>query len=568
MAKQKKSPPLTDWEREVHATLRALQPGLFIETVEERRALMSLRNVAVDLYQQGYGLWRIRTWSTVSCSVLPMLKDEAMKDEGRQTLHQVLDRFLQETVTQRVVKDGAEVNHETPSQGILLLADVGATLKHDPIGARALREAMFRIREEQLPKIIVAMGREYNLPAELQPDFAYTEFRLPTVEQLYTFFDWILAKYRAKGKAKGDKRYATLGTDESIVRAVARACAGLSENEGRSLVSLALSSHAALDQRAIDLVLKEKARIVRREGLMDIIEPKVGLDDVGGLENLKDWVLQVSGTMAEQDASDAYGVRMPSGALFVGVPGCGKSYMVEAMAKHFRLPLMRLDVGRCMGGLVGQSEGNIRKVFRTAEALAPCMLFIDEIEKALGGGDSQDGGTTERVKGSVLTWLQEKPQTVFVAATANDLNKLANVPELIRAGRIDATFFVDLPDYRSRIAILGIQMRLAGHPIDAKQLETVAAQTIGFSGAELRRVVETAVRMAFNDKPRPEHPRPEHLQAAAKRQKPLSITMKTSIDRLREWALEGRAEFAGAPLESGSKEADVASFKELGMPML
>jgi SpoVK/Ycf46/Vps4 family AAA+-type ATPase len=253
-------------------------------------------------------------------------------------------------------------------------------------------------------------------------------------------------------------------------------------------------------------------------------------------------------------------LKLPSGLLLLGVSGTGKSLTSEAIAAHWQLPLLNFDVGRAFGGVLGETESNIREVIAVAEATAPCVLRIDEIEKGLGG-DSLDGGTSQRVLATLLNWLENKPENVFVIATANDIRALSKRPELLQ--RFSESFFVDLPDMRSRIEILSIHLA-PKHSIPADDLVDIAKVLKGYSGREIRNVVRKGLAAAF--KSGAKHPSCSQMMAAAKLIVPTSHTLREQITELRKWCLDGRAIPAGATLEADNK--DEQSFKVDGLPDL
>ena len=278
------------------------------------------------------------------------------------------------------------------------------------------------------------------------------------------------------------------------------------------------------------------------EGLVEVVEATTGLDDIGGLGLLKEWLHGRGGAFGA--AAKAYDLPAPKGLLIVGIPGTGKSLTAKASAGAFGLPLLRLDMGRVFGGIVGQSEANLRSVIQTAEAIAPCVLWIDEIEKGFSGSQSSgstDGGTSSRVFGSFLSWMQEKQKPVFVVATANDVSKLP--PEFLRKGRFDEMFFVDLPDLQERAAIWDIVIAKYGRtPSDYDQL-LLARACEQFTGAEIEAVFIDALHEAYAEGREPNAK--EHILDAMFRTVPLAQLMDARIAALRQWA-RGRARPAGS----------------------
>ena len=266
--------------------------------------------------------------------------------------------------------------------------------------------------------------------------------------------------------------------------------------------------------------------------ITEYYHPNEDLNDVGGLNSLKDW-LKKRGKAFGLGAKD-FGLDIPRGILLLGIPGTGKSLSAKAIANTWRFPLLRLDIGKVYAGIVGASEENIRNALNLAEAISPCVLWIDEIEKGLSGvksSGSTDGGTSSRVLGTFLTWLQEKKKPVFVVATANDVSQLP--PELLRKGRVDEIFFVDLPTEKAREEILSICLkRKKRNPTDFN-LDSLAKKAKGFSGAEIEEAIKEALFTAFDAG---EQINDRYIVDAMNRTYPLSKTMAEAIKSLREWA--------------------------------
>ena len=288
-------------------------------------------------------------------------------------------------------------------------------------------------------------------------------------------------------------------------------------------------------------VAREKANAIRQNGLLEIVETCQSLDGIGGLDQLKTWLLKRSHAFGQ--AAKDYGLPCPKGLLIVGVPGTGKSLTAKATASVFGRPLLKLDAGRLFGSLVGQSEANLRQAINTAEAVAPCVLWIDELEKGFAGSRSSgsaDGGKGARVFGSFLSWMQEKTAPVFVVATANDVTQLP--PELLRKGRWDELFFTDLPSADEREQIWSIQIARRGRKPQGFNLEGLAAASEGFTGAEIEQAVTDALYLAFAEA---REPKTGDLLAAVRDTVPLSKLMGDRITELRKWA-QGRCRMAAA----------------------
>ena len=282
-------------------------------------------------------------------------------------------------------------------------------------------------------------------------------------------------------------------------------------------------------------VSSEKEQIIKKSGILDYFPKNENLKDVGGMEMLKDWLFKRQKAY-EKKARD-FGLQEPKGLLLLGVPGCGKSLTAKSIASFWNMPLLRLDIGKVYQGLVGSSEDNIRKAIATAEAVAPCVLWIDEIEKGLNGvqsSGSTDGGVTSRIFSTILTWMQEKTSPVFVVATANNINLLP--PELLRKGRFDEIFFVDLPTAKERENIFSIHLQKNGQNPSQYPMGMLGKKTEGFNGAEIEECIKEAMFAAYVDNPENPVLKASHIMDAISETVPLSTTMKEQIAALRSWA--------------------------------
>jgi SpoVK/Ycf46/Vps4 family AAA+-type ATPase len=330
---------------------------------------------------------------------------------------------------------------------------------------------------------------------------------------------------------------------------LAKAALGLTAFEAENAFARSMVDDGRLTDDDIALVQEEKRQIVQKSGVLEVVRSTVGLDDIGGLENLKTWLRKRNGSWLDEAA--AYGLPAPKGVLVTGVPGCGKSLTAKAMASAWSLPLVRLDIGRVFGGLVGASEQNMRTALRTAEAIAPCVMWIDEIEKgfASGASGSGDSGTSARVFGTFLSWMQEKTAAVFVIATANQISLLP--PEMMRKGRFDEIFFIDLPTDTERWVIFSLHLKarlkagpaLGALPVTDELLGSLCMATEGFSGAEIEQVVIAACFDAFNER---RALTADDLLHEIANTVPLSVTQAEQIAELRAWA-DIRAVAASAP---------------------
>lgn len=273
---------------------------------------------------------------------------------------------------------------------------------------------------------------------------------------------------------------------------------GLSQFEIENILALAYADDGELSKKDLAIIFEQKRQMIMKSGILDMIPQKETMDDIGGLDNLKEWLNKKAKIFKNIDRAKEFGVDIPKGVLIAGVPGCGKSLNAKAAAKLFEVPLLRLDMGRIMGKYVGESEANMRKAITLAEAIAPCVIWIDELEKGFAGIGGESGGAdvTTRLFGSLLTWMQEKESAVFVVATANDIIKLP--PELLRKGRFDEIFYVDLPNDNERKKIFEIHISKRRN-VDLKDidLDLLVAKTRGYSGADIEGVVKESIENVY-----------------------------------------------------------------------
>ena len=287
---------------------------------------------------------------------------------------------------------------------------------------------------------------------------------------------------------------------DSLIDELATAFKGLTEFEINNLLALSYADDGELTRRDLHLIFEQKQQTIKKAGILEMIPLKESIEDIGGLENLKEWLVRKAKVYKNMSIAKAYGVDMPKGVLIAGVPGCGKSLSAKAVAKLFEVPLLRLDMGRLMGKYVGESEGNLRKAISLAEAISPCVLWIDELEKAFAGIGGNGGGAevTTRLFGNFLTWMQEKESPTFVVATANDITKLPL--ELMRKGRFDEIFYVGLPDEEERKRIFEIHIsKRRSQDLNGIRVIDLVKKSKGFSGADIEGVVKDAVESAFAD---------------------------------------------------------------------
>ncbi|WP_027131751.1 AAA family ATPase [Fusobacterium necrophorum] len=288
--------------------------------------------------------------------------------------------------------------------------------------------------------------------------------------------------------------------DEKDVGELAISLKGLTKLEIDHVLHMIIESKNNISISGRDIIIKEKGQIIKKSSILEIIDFKEKIDDIGGLEGLKEWLDVKAQVFRRLDEAQKFGVDIPKGVLLVGMPGCGKSLAAKASARKFNVPLLRLDIGRLLGKYVGESEHNMRVALKTAESISPCILWIDEIEKAFAGIDQSNGASdiTKRLFGQFLTWLQEKENTVFVVATANDITMFP--PEFLRKGRFDEVFFVDFPNQEERERIFEIHLEKRGQSIEEIDVEKLAKETEGYCGADIEEIVKFAVERLFIEK--------------------------------------------------------------------
>ena len=394
---------------------------------------------------------------------------------------------------------------------------------NDPIVVRWIRELAHHLKTTYTT--LVLLSPSLTIPIELEKEMSVLEIPLPTFDDLKQLLAEIVQVLPENNRTRVD-------LDRPQTDLIVKAALGLTLNEAENAFAKAIVKDNRLDASDVQLILDEKRQVIRKSGLLEYYPVQEGLKQIGGVENLKFWLERRAPAFSE--AARRFGLPEPKGLLLLGVQGCGKSLTAKAVAAQWSLPLLRLDVGRIFSGLVGSSEENLRKAIRVAESVAPAVLWIDEIEKGLAGmgsSGSTDRGVTARVFGALLTWLQEKTAPVFVIATANRIENLP--PELLRKGRFDEIFFIDLPSPEERREIFEIHLRRRKRDPGLFDLAELSRRADNFSGAEIEQVVVEGLYHAFAEGKDLEQP---HLVRALGETMPLAITMKEEIARLRQWA--------------------------------
>ena len=407
-----------------------------------------------------------------------------------------------------------------PDQSVFVLKDFHPFIG-DVAVTRRLRDLVTTLKTSY--KTLVILSPLLKLPPELEKEITVVDYQLPTMADLDRLLEGIIQSVRSNPQIKTD--LTPLEREQ-----VLKAASGLTSNEAENVFARSIVEKRGFD---IDVILGEKEQIIRKSGILEYYRETEAFANVGGMDLLKAWMDQRTTSFTEEAKN--YGLPEPKGMLLLGVQGCGKSLVAKAIASLWRLPLLRLDVGKIFSGIVGSSEENMRKAIATAESVSPAILWIDELEKGFAGTQSSpfsDGGTTSRVFGTFITWMQDKKAATFVIATSNDVSQLP--PELMRKGRFDEIFFVDLPAFDERKEIFSIHLKKRRRDPAKYDLDLLAKKAAGYSGAEIEQVVVAALFHAFGDGHR--EMTDEDLVASLRESVPLSITMREGIEKLREWA--------------------------------
>ena len=488
-----------DSKREIETLIRSKYPILYVVSYEERRVELALQAIATTLSRT------LHTWSLTQ-GMKPVLGSGA-----KSTLSPELEALAQV--------------YEAPDGTIVMLRDFHHYMR-DPRVLRLLRDIAGRLREKKTSLILT--GSPMELHPDIEKDVSLLNFPLPDGDEIGRLLDTAHASLPEEIRSQI--------TLEPVERErIVKSAQGLTINEVEAVLARSIVESKKFDPAVIQ---KEKEQVVRKSGVLQYFQPDASLADVGGMSTLKEWLNQRSENFT--DAAREFGIPAPKGVLMLGVQGCGKSLTAKAIASLWNLPMLRLDVGSIFGQYVGQSEMQMRKALATAEAISPCILWVDELEKAFAGTrNSGDSGASSRVFATFLTWMQEKKSPVFIVATGNDVSALP--PELLRKGRFDEIFFIDLPEQKEREDIFRIHIGKRKRDPKKFKLKVLAEASEGFNGAEIETCVVAALQRAFFQK---RELTQADLAAEVEACVPLSVMMAEDISALRDWA-SMRARSAG-----------------------
>lgn len=482
---------------EVRLLIQSRCPLLYLTSHEEDRVIKHISHIAKDLKKKFY------TWSITTGLVEMNVPEDEISD---------LESF----------NDPTDILHHierSKEDAIFLLKDFHCFME-DFTTVRKLRDLFNSLKTSY--KNIIILAPTLKLPIELNKEITVLDIPLPSSDEFIELINEI----------KSSLKQTMVELDEKDIQSLARASHGLTLCEAENVFSKAIVSESKLSKNGIPYILNEKKQIVRKSGILEFYPSSNKINDLGGFNSLKKW-LEERGQALFSSNAKKYGLPEPKGILLLGPPGTGKSLTAKVVSTYWQLPLLKLDFGKIFSGLVGSSEENMREALKTAEGLAPSVLWLDEIEKGISGGksSSSDGGTAARVFASFLTWMQEKKSTVFVIATANDISKLP--PELLRKGRFDEIFFLDLPKEKEKEEIFQIHLQKKGRDPKKFDLVTFAREAKDFTGAEIEQAITDALFSSFNKKKEVSN---EEVIAAIKACIPLSVTYSTELNELREWA--------------------------------
>ena len=536
-------------EKHLSDLCRARFPMIYLPTWEEERALKTLFRIGKDTAfiktARAIFVWRITAG-------IELIENENEISTGGKVEKDTTDPLKALEFIQK---------YDKPA--LLVLLDFHVYFdnrKPESKVIRKIRDTVNMLKGGMVPKNVILLSPRLILPNELQKDITIVDFDLPDYRDIKQSLKRIINDNRGNTKIRFD-------LNENSSEELARAAQGLTLQEAENAFARAIVERGCLDKDSRDIIVEEKRQIIKKTGVLEYIQSDLNLDDVGGLGNLKKWLLKRNNSWQARAAK--YSLPAPKGVLITGVPGCGKSLTAKAISAMWKLPLLRMDVGKIFSGIVGSSEENMRNAIKTAEAAAPSILWIDEIEKGFSGvSGSGDSGTSTRVFGTFLTWMQEKKNPVFVVATANNIHALPS--EMMRKGRFDEIFFVDLPTTSERKAIFKVHLMRRLKDADVKgsfewsedALEHLAAETEGFVGAEIENAVISGLFEAFCDN---RAIRMEDFDKAIANTVPLVVTQAEQISAIRAWA-NVRAVAATAPEDRQDYVKEIKAKVDSGTP--
>jgi SpoVK/Ycf46/Vps4 family AAA+-type ATPase len=470
---------------EIKRLIASKYPIIWIESWEEDRVDLTLKKLAEKAFSSPL---EFKSWKATD------------RSQGSEIID-ILQNFVEQS-----------------NPGILLIRDFNWELAPVHLLKRSLRD-IFHSSKSSI-KSLFLLSPQAQIPEDLIKEVLTIDFALPDENEIQNLFLGVIKSFPKVKDSLNDEQRGRL----------VKGALGLTLDEAKLVFQKMLVGRQELNEEALQVVYEEKARIIKREGLLEYVPTKFKLEDIGGLENLKDWLFDRARFFSKE--AQSAGMQMPKGVLMTGVSGCGKSLCTQAIAAAWGLPLYRLDINRVYGGAMGTPEESFRRAIKQIEAVAPAILWMEEIEKSVAGYRQGDQGVTARIFSSFLTWLQEHDSPVFVAATANEIDRLP--PELLRKGRFDEIFFVDLPLEYERGQIFKVHLEKRGHDMAAFNLIELAKGSANFNGAEIEQAVISGKVYAFKDKNRALTQ--EDIFKAIGKTVPLATTMAEQIKEIKRWA--------------------------------
>lgn len=408
-----------------------------------------------------------------------------------------------------------------PEAAFLILHDIHVFLRGNPPVLRKLKDVAKRIDNGY--KTVFMVSPVLEVPPEIATDLVLVDVPLPNTDEVERLLQQVVVKEKYR-----DSLQQALGDDTKDL--FIKAGTGLTSQQVLQAFRKTLAGRQTITSRELDILIEEKRQIVKKSGLLELFTQPISIEDLGGFGNLKKWLNQRKDIFSKR-ARD-FGLNFPKGVLMMGISGCGKSLCVKAISAFWRLPLLRLDMGRVYDGAQGSPEECLRKVIKTAEASSPCVLWIDEIEAGIANASQKSlGGSASRILATFLTWMQEKTSPVFIGATANNIELLP--PEILRKGRFDELFYVELPNDVERMEIIRIHLARRNLPINKFDYPPLVKVTEGFNGAEIEQGVVSALFRAFTSD---RDVTQTDLYISLEGIVPLSTTMKEQIKTLERWA--------------------------------
>jgi ATP-dependent 26S proteasome regulatory subunit len=495
------------FQAELETLIRARYPILYLITNEELR----VQNLVVEIAKKRQK--KVFEWSC-STGIVPAgtsIQSQKLRNSATRDPLAALDQVI-----------------EFVEPAIFIFKDFHPFITRNNVAViRRLKEIALHLKNSF--KTIILVSPVMEIPTELEKEVTVLNFPLPSREDLSELLDKIIADVKQFKQVQ-------IALDDAGRERLLQAALGLTLGEAENVFAKIIVKDERLSGEDVSDVFAEKQQIIRKSGLLEYYATTESFEQIGGLAVLKDWLNKRA--VALTDEAREFGLPAPKGILMLGVQGCGKSLCAKAVSNQWRLPLLRFDMGRMFGSLVGSSEENVRRAIAVAESIAPAILWVDEIDKAFAGSQGSgmtDGGTTARVFSTFLTWLSEKTAPVFVVATANDISQLP--PELLRKGRLDEIFFVDLPSSLERAEIFTIHLRKRSRDPAQFDSSVLAQSSRDFSGAEIEEAIISALYDAFSAR---EQLTTKHILEALAQTVPLARTMDGQINNLRTWA-DGRA---------------------------